>query len=297
MSSPEPGGDAERIHLEAQAAGESRIYQAGRDQHIHFTDGVRHVRRSSQAADADECPYPGLAAFDATQAEWFFGRDALTADLVARLSDSLTEGGPLMVVAPSGAGKSSLLQAGLRHAVMRGALPVAGSRDWPQIAFTPTAHPLRQAAAKIAEVAGSPGPANAAPDGAQLTELLGRTLQTRARPSQATPKAIVIVDQLEELFTLCASEAERRAFIDWLCGLAQPAGSGTPPALVICGLRADFYSDCANYPKLRQALGAGQIVASRTARGDYLPCADGRPRHRKRSGRVAAPRSRQYARR
>ena len=73
-------------------------------------------------------------------------------------------------------------------------------------------------------------------------------------------RAVVVVDQLEELFTLCTDEQERRAFIGWLWQLAQADIRQGPLALVVCGLRADFYAECANYPQLRQALQAGQIL-------------------------------------
>jgi hypothetical protein len=59
----------------------------------------------------DVCPYPGLATFGPAEAQWFFGRERLTAELIERLSARLGESGPLVVVAPSGTGKSSLLRA------------------------------------------------------------------------------------------------------------------------------------------------------------------------------------------
>ena len=65
------------------------------------------------------CPYKGLAAFDAEDAEYFFGRERLVAELVARLV-----GAPLLaVVGPSGSGKSSVLRAGLLPALAGGVLP------------------------------------------------------------------------------------------------------------------------------------------------------------------------------
>lgn len=268
MSAPEPGGGLEEIHLEAEASGDSRIYQAGRDQHLYFSDGPRRVRRAPQAAAGDECPYPGLAAFDFRQAEWFFGRDGLTANLVTRLGDCLTDGGLVMVVAPSGAGKSSLLQAGLRNAITQGKLPAAGARDWPQVVFTPTAHPMQQAAALLAELDDSAGPEEFAPDGDQLTGMLHRGLDARTRRGLPAEKAIIIVDQLEELFTLCVNDGERRAFIDWLCGLTQPAGRELMRAAVVCGLRADFYAECANYPQLRRALTSGQVLVGPMSRAE-----------------------------
>ena len=71
---------------------------------------------------------------------------------------------------------------------------------------------------------------------------------------------MIVVDQLEELFTLCADEQERRVFIDWLWRLSKPSTDERPLALVVCGLRADFYAECANYPQLREALQAGQTL-------------------------------------
>ena len=256
-------GDGEGVHLEAHAAGDARVYQAGRDQHFHFRDAVHGVRRAGQADVAEECPYPGLAAFGSAQARWFFGRDRLTANLLEQLSDSLAEGGPLMVVAPSGAGKSSLLQAGLLPALTRGALPAAGSRHWPLIVFTPTAHPMQEAAAQIAATGNAPGGAAAStmPEADHLTAMLRCELATRAEAGPAVAaRAVIVVDQFEELFTLCDDEQERREFVDWLWQLAHPGVQEDTLALVVCGLRADFYAECANYPQLRQSLQASQTL-------------------------------------
>ena len=61
-----------------------------------------------------------------------------------------------------------------------------------------------------------------------------------------------MIDQFEELFTLCRSESERTAFLD---NLMNAAGRGV---LVVMVLRADFYAHCARYPSLREALAARQ---------------------------------------
>jgi WD40 repeat protein len=108
---------------------------------------------------------------------------------------------------------------------------MAGSADWPQILFTPTAHPLAAARA-----AGLPEPAGL-----------------------ESGRFLIVVDQLEELFTLADDESERREFIDWLWQLSRGDESGVPQALVVCGLRADFYAECANYPQLRDALATSQV--------------------------------------
>jgi WD40 repeat protein/DNA-binding SARP family transcriptional activator len=65
------------------------------------------------------CPFKGLAFFDVEDADVFFGRDRLVAELVARLA-----GAPLLgIVGPSGSGKSSALRAGLLAALKAGVLP------------------------------------------------------------------------------------------------------------------------------------------------------------------------------
>lgn len=239
--------DSEHAALEqtAHASDGGTVIQAGRN--VYLGHGVRSRRLSAGPPGTDECPYPGLAAFTEEQAGWFFGRDRSVAELIGRLDSRRDGGGPLIVVAPSGAGKSSLFQAGLIPAIRRGALPAAGSRDWPLAQLTPTAAPVAAIAARIAAVAGLDADRVAA--------------ELRADPAVAASmlhavRVIVIVDQLEELFTLCPDEAERRCFIDLVAALA----SGDAPGLVVCGLRADFYAPCTRYPVLRDALRHGQIL-------------------------------------
>ena len=83
------------------------------------------------ADDRVVCPYKGLAPFDADDADYFFGRERLVAELVARLV-----GAPLLaVVGPSGSGKSSVVRAGLLPALAGGVLP--GSHNWTQALIRP----------------------------------------------------------------------------------------------------------------------------------------------------------------
>src|SRR4051812_35538769 len=84
------------------------------------------------------CPYKGLAAFDVDDSPYFFGRERLVAELVARLV-----GAPLLgVVGPSGSGKSSVVRAGLLPALARGVLP--GSATWPQHVIRPGEKPFNE---------------------------------------------------------------------------------------------------------------------------------------------------------
>ena len=124
------------------------------------------------------CPFKGLASFDADDAPYFFGRERLVAELVARLV-----GAPLLaVVGPSGSGKSSVVRAGLLPALKSGVLP--GSEHWQQIVIRPGEHPLRS---------------------------LDRALATAP-----ADRFVLAVDQFEETFTVCRDEAERAAFVSQL---------------------------------------------------------------------------------
>ncbi|MDV9173934.1 helix-turn-helix domain-containing protein [Streptomyces sp. W16] len=166
-----------------------------------------------------ECPYPGLTSFRTEDARWFFGRDRPLCELLNLLGDSAAAGHPLMVVGASGVGKSSLLRAGLAPAVPRGVLPAR--------------HP------------GTPEVLHLSPTSRPLAEL--RRHDT-ARPLDSY--ALVIVDQFEEVFTLCADANERNAFIDQVCRLA---GKGLP---VVISMRADFYGYALAHPSLLTALRA-----------------------------------------
>lgn len=256
-----PGDDGAGVQMRAQASGSSTIIQSGHDTNYYLSDGLRQ-RRLTDGPAAGECPYPGLAPFTRGQAQWYWGRQRQVAELIDRLDGRRHGGGPLVVVAPSGAGKSSLFQAGLIPALSSGRLPGAGSREWPCLVFTPTAHPITRVAECIASVVGTdPGgiAAELSADPGRGSAILRGALVGRG-DGDDTALAIVVVDQLEELFTLCEDEQERRGFIDLLSGLAEAPAGRLPAALVVCGVRADFYAPCTRYPRLRAALQNGQIV-------------------------------------
>ena len=96
---------------------------------------LRTAAFAPQAADQVLCPYKGLAFFDVDDAPYFFGRERLIAQLVARLVDA-----PLLaVVGASGSGKSSVVRAGLVAAVRAGSLP--NSQAWHTVVTTPAQRP------------------------------------------------------------------------------------------------------------------------------------------------------------
>ncbi|MGC4847362.1 helix-turn-helix domain-containing protein [Micromonospora sp. DT15] len=201
------------------------------------------VASSTAETIAQRCPYQGLTAFQPEQAELFFGRTELVERLLARADRRCLTA----VVGASGSGKSSLLRAGLLGAITadRGL-----AQRWQTMLLTPTEHPLEALAAEIAKLTGQDAPEirkelaadAAALDIAVRSALAGGPPQTRA---------LLVVDQFEEVFTLCPDKAERRRFIEALLDAAQGADRRTT---VVLGVRADFLAHLMQYPDLAVAL-------------------------------------------
>ena len=127
------------------------------------TDALAAVRGQAGAASVGQaaaeglawsgCPYLGLLPFQERHARIFYGRGELVAQLVRQLAGRLDQAGMLLVAGESGAGKSSLLRAGLMPRLAAGALGL-GAQRWPRLVIQPTGSPLRELAMHLAEVAG-----------------------------------------------------------------------------------------------------------------------------------------------
>ena len=150
-----------------------------------WTDAVQRARRPpGRRPGGADAPYRGLARFEAEDARWFFGREDVTDMLAGLAGDEVPL--PLVIVGSSGAGKSSLLRAGL---IPRLTGPVA-----------------------IFEPAGAP-----------LAALHEQLAALPARGGMSVPRAagpVIVVDQFETVFTQCQDEAERREFVTEICELA-----------------------------------------------------------------------------
>jgi len=75
-------------------------------------------------------PYRGLAVFGEQDAGWFFGREAAATALLDRMSRLLAGAGLLVVSGASGAGKSSLLRAGVLPRIRVDGLAAAPAYCW-----------------------------------------------------------------------------------------------------------------------------------------------------------------------
>ena len=226
--------------------------------------GVRGVEPGDapgQPVLEGECPYRGLECFDVAHARFFFGREALTEWLLTALrrTHAGQENRFLAVLGPSGSGKSSLARAGLIPALKAGGLD--GSADWPVIVVRPGADPLESLAVALSAVGGDKPTAGVVQ--ALMADLrandnaLHLTARLALRDAPATRRLVVLVDAFEEVFTLCADEAIRTAFIDNLMCAAAVAGGQT---VVVLTMRADFLGKCTTHPALAAALSDHQTL-------------------------------------
>ncbi|MCU1680891.1 MAG: hypothetical protein JWQ81_1630 [Amycolatopsis sp.] len=204
----------------------------------------------SEASPAGEvCPYPGLAAFTQEDVAWFFGRERSTNALIRRLRQAVETGGIVMLTGASGAGKSSLIRAGLMSAVAKRKL--AGETEPAAVVvMTPGSEPLAELSRQVPELAELVARADPVQPGEVETAL-----------TRSHSRWLLIVDQFEEVFTLCTDPWQRQRFVELLAAACTLPDDGVGrPASVLIGVRADFYGQCLDYPELSQALQDRQLV-------------------------------------
>jgi transcriptional regulator with XRE-family HTH domain len=231
-------------------------------------------------------PYRGLAVFEEQHAAFFFGRDTAAAEVLDRMSRRPGGPGLLVVSGFSGAGKSSLLRAGVLPRIRQSGLAAAPeAASWPCLVFTPTRDPLDELSLRVAPLAGADAAAvrrglEADPARFALTARQAATSLQPDEPASGSGAAaeqgqppgqrrlLIIVDQFEEVFTQCADEEQRRAFITALHAAAT-TGHGpdnTPAGLVVLAVRADFEARCAEYRQLASAIQDRYLVTAMTER-------------------------------
>lgn len=204
------------------------------------------------------CPYRGLNAFKEEDAEIFFGRRKTLEEMVARFKDSRL----LTVIGPSGSGKSSVVRAGLLPMLRNGAIP--GSEQWVYLpVFVPGSTPLKNMlmTLSLAERGAAP---EAEADTAETPDFSAEIAALVAEPGRLVQQiterlgvnVVMVIDQFEEIFTLCDNETERRAFVEGLLALVQTPDTSHR---VIITMRVDFEPKLAIYPQLQEAIEANTV--------------------------------------
>ncbi|HXJ64242.1 MAG TPA: BTAD domain-containing putative transcriptional regulator [Actinomycetota bacterium] len=195
-------------------------------------------------------PYKGLRAFLEADAGDFFGRDVVTRRLVERMAEPGAGARFLCVVGPSGSGKSSVVKAGLVPALRRGA--IAGSELWYIVEMMPGPHPLRELDTALLAVATSPQPSLM--EELERDELGLLRAVDRVLPDPSA-ELVIVLDQLEEVFTLVEDQVERARFLE---AIAAAATHRMNRVRIVSTLRADFFDQPLS------VRGFGDLLAART---------------------------------
>jgi hypothetical protein len=169
-------------------------------------------------------------------------------------------GGRFVVVAgPSGSGKSSLVRAGLIYTLKQGALP--GSERWLYALMKPGRDPIGQLAWAVSRMTQSPDSGDyIRRNGMSAVEALHKFAES-VLSDRGDQRAVIVVDQFEEIFTQVAKEDSRVAFLNLLTHAAV-LENGRVSVLIV--MRSDFVSNCAAYPSLNALLNQ-QFLSRRNA--------------------------------
>jgi DNA-binding SARP family transcriptional activator/WD40 repeat protein len=201
-------------------------------------------------------PYKGLRPFTEADAQDFFGREAFVGRLLERWRRPGGGGRLLVVVGPSGSGKSSSVRAGLVPALRSGGAD--GSEDWFITEMVPGRHPLEELEAALLRIAVNP-PAGllhlleSGPRG--LLDAVDRVVPERT-------EVVLVIDQFEELFTLTEAETERSLLLESVrVAVADPASR----VRIVATLRGDFYDRPLNYQRFGELLGTSTEVVTALA--------------------------------
>ncbi len=206
-------------------------------------DELEALLPTRAALDHTSSPFGGLAPFQSHDADRFFGRDRDIAALQARV-----RGQPLVaVVGASGAGKSSLVRAGLIPALQR------SGEGWSAHILRPGRTPMSVLADLLVSLSSALDDTDTpdsllSPQPSQdlrtsLKPLLraqpgrfGAAIRTWARRKRR--RVVIFIDQFEELYTLGAPPELRAAFTACLDSAADDPSA---PVRVVIALRADFF--------------------------------------------------------
>jgi len=212
-------------------------------------------------------------AFQETDGDHFFGREKqITALLekLRRLYETESTIRILPIYGPSGSGKSSLARAGLIPELARRPIP---GYDRARVAvLVPGTHPLESLAtvlarivtqdltpvAKTREFAGELKQVNEAGEFDGLRRIAG------VMPEIAIEPLVVLVDQFEEVYTLCKDDVEREAFVG---NLLNAAGDRAKRVMVILTLRSDFLGETQKHAVLNRLFSEqGYLVPAMTVK-------------------------------
>jgi WD40 repeat protein/energy-coupling factor transporter ATP-binding protein EcfA2 len=186
------------------------------------------------------CPYQGLQAFDREQKEFFFGRKRL----VEAIKQKLDKTPFVPVIGASGSGKSSVVRAGL--------IPwLEEEGNWQVL------EPIKPGFEPLVELRGAFKSFFKGKDEKQLKAFIEdedkypKGLANIVERLPGSEQFLLVVDQFEEVFTVCADEEERQRFIQLITQVAEIPNCRLS---VVTTMRADFLEPCLRYSLLYQQI-------------------------------------------
>jgi WD40 repeat protein/energy-coupling factor transporter ATP-binding protein EcfA2 len=207
---------------------------------------LKQITSTFQAKPFDErCPYKGLDVFEEEDADLFFGREKLVDDLVSRVKGSRT----VFITGPSGSGKSSLVRAGLIHALKQGTIKDLHSEGWLYGTLKPGRDPIEALASALSRLK-SPELGNYLRQHVDRSNVLNECAES-ALSDRSDQRLVLFIDQFEEVFTQIGKEEERLVFLNLLTHAATVENGRV---IVLFSMRSDFVSNCAAYPQLNALL-------------------------------------------
>ena len=195
---------------------------------------VQYSPKKTTVVVDETCPYQGLQAFGKEQARFFFGREKV----VQLLMEKLGQANFVPIIGASGSGKSSVVRAGL--------IPQLEKNGWRILEpILPGDEPLAELKTVLIELFGRT-------EGREVYSFIKTEgLHPVIERLSGSERLLLVVDQFEEVFTLCPKEEERRQFIELLTQVAEIPNSRL---VIVTTMRADFLEPCLNYPSLTQHL-------------------------------------------
>ena len=238
--------------MQAQTFGDIRIEGQG---NLLVVNQVVQIsaREVLSRAFLPASPYRGLEAFDDKHSHLFCGRDAL----IAKLLKAVPQHPLLMISGASGSGKSSVVRAGLlpqlaqRVQGFRAFKMKPGSDPFVALKYGLVGGALKESKIGFAATAHS---------------------DTLLKLAALRPKGecwLLLVDQFEEMFTLCDGTEKRSAFFKGLISLA----ASCPPELrVVLTMRSDFFDRFDLYPELLEQVRRGLLFVTSPTADELRQC-------------------------
>jgi WD40 repeat protein len=208
----------------------------------------------ADSSERDQCPYKGLFAFQKEDARFFFGRERFTATVI----ESLKNQPFLAIIGNSGIGKSSVVLAGLIPELEK-------LGNWQFLTFRPKNNPFLQLADGLV---GFLHPALTNKDEPQFIQeqtkyaeslkneelKLADILDGALAKNHPHQRLLIVVDQFEELYTLCSPDARNLLIENLLKLIDSEKDKENPDVVIVITLRVDFYGFALDYQPLAELL-------------------------------------------